>query len=280
VPGEHFYYQQTLSDESDQNHQSDSPSVPDISLLLRDAQCVMRVYATPIRSHALQVYDSVLATGPGRNLLNSARIIQNVGPRLASARASDWSPVLQVIRGHNGGINSVACSLDESYIVSGSDDKAVRLWDAQTGKELAVLQGHGESVLSVAFSPDGAHIVSGSEDRTVRVWDAQTGKELAVLEGHSGWVRSVAFSPNGTHIVSGSWDKTVRVWDAQTGKDLAVIEGHSDAVNSVAFTPDGEHIISRDDRGLELAWNVKGTVAPPRTSGQEAGSHFCRCVRC
>jgi WD40 repeat protein len=187
-----------------------------------------------------------------------------VAQRLVSLRALDWSPVLQVMEGHEDGVNSVAYSHDGLYIVSGSDDKTVRVWDTQTGKELAVLEGYSGDVNSMAFSPDGAHIASGSVNRTVRVWDAQTGKELAALEGHSSAVWSVAFSPDGAHIVSGSDDNTVRVWDAQTGKKLAVLEGHSDWVTSVSFSPDGAHIISSDDRGIEIAWNVRGTVPLPK----------------
>ena len=48
-------------------------------------------------------------------------------------------------------------------IVSGSDDKTLRLWDADTGQPIgAPLTGHTGGVCSVAFSPDGRRIVSGS----------------------------------------------------------------------------------------------------------------------
>jgi WD40 repeat protein len=76
-------------------------------------------------------------------------------------------------------------------------DKTVRVWDADTGKELAVLHGHSGDVLSVSFSPDGKRLASGSDDKTVRLWDVQTGKEITVFIGHSGTVRSVSFSPDG-----------------------------------------------------------------------------------
>jgi WD40 repeat protein len=143
----------------------------DISLLLRDARYVIRGYATPIHSHALQVYDSVLATGPDCKLLNYGRRSEIVVPRLVSERASDWSPVLQVIEGHKSGVNSIACSLDGSHIVSGSSDRTVRVWDAQTGKELAVLEGHKNHVRPVAFSPDGEHIISRELFGRELVWN-------------------------------------------------------------------------------------------------------------
>jgi WD40 repeat protein len=242
----------------------DTSSMQEIFVLMRDVYRVVRAYAIPITSHALQVYHSVLATGSCCKLLSCVRTSQIVAPRLVSQRASDWSPAVQAIEGHTGGVNSVACSPDGTNIVSGSDDRTVRVWDAHTGKELAVLEGHSDNVLSVAFSPDGAHIVSGSFDKSVRVWSAKTGKEFAVLEGYSSAVWSVAFSPDGAHIASGSFDKTVQVWDAHTGKWFSVLEGHNSSVTSVAFAPDGTHIISNESHGVELAWNVRGTVAPPK----------------
>jgi WD40 repeat protein len=55
--------------------------------------------------------------------------------------------------------------------VSGSWDKTVKVWDAQTGQETLTLKGHSDRVRSVSFSPDGKWIVSGSGDRTIKIWD-------------------------------------------------------------------------------------------------------------
>ena len=107
----------------------------------------------------------------------------------------------------------MAVTPDGARIVTGSDDKTARIWDAKTGAELARLKGHTGAVTSVAVTPDGARIVTGSDDNTARIWDAKTGAELATLKGHTGTVTSVAVTPDGARIVTGSDDKTVRIWD-------------------------------------------------------------------
>lgn len=61
-------------------------------------------------------------------------------------------------------------SADRLRVVSASDDRTVRMWEAHTGRCLKVLKGHAHSVMSVAFSPnDDTYIVSGGRDKTVRV---------------------------------------------------------------------------------------------------------------
>jgi WD40 repeat protein len=64
----------------------------------------------------------------------------------------------------------VAYSPDGSKITSGSWDKTVKIWDAESGRELLTLEGHASRVRSVAYSPDGRRIVSGSDDNTLKIW--------------------------------------------------------------------------------------------------------------
>ena len=136
---------------------------------------------------------------------------------VAAGHHKEWPSTQILLQGHTHYVTSVAFSPDGTRIVSGSNDKTVRVWDAERGVQIgSPLQGHTHYVRAVAFSPDGTRIVSGSDDKTVRVWNVKRGVQIgSPLQGHSDSVASVAFSPDGTRIVSGSNDNTVRVWDSR-----------------------------------------------------------------
>lgn len=159
----------------------------------------------------------------------------------------------------------MAFSPDGSRIVSGSNDKTVRVWDTFSGTEAIMhpLLGHEGRVTSVAFSPDGSRIVTGSCDKTIRVWDAFDGIEVfPPIQGHQEEVNCVAFSPDGFKIVSGSGDNTVRVWDALTGTAvMAPFRGHVGThITTVAFSSDGSKVISGSDDGTVRVWDATGNI--------------------
>lgn len=151
---------------------------------------------------------------------------------------------------------AAAYSPDGKFLASGNWDKAVRLWQAATGKEFRQLQGHLGSVTSVAYSPDGKTLASASEDKTLRLWDPGTGKEIRQFQGHQAAVMSVAYAPDGKIIASASADKTVRLWDTVTGKEIRQLRGHQKGVQSVAFALDGKVVVSAGMDPTVHVWDV------------------------
>jgi WD40 repeat protein len=160
-------------------------------------------------------------------------------------------------RGHSFSVSSLAYSPDGRFVVSGSADSSVKIWDLEKGREMFTLPEHEGPVRSVAYSPDGARVVSGSADYTIRLWDAETGEELRTLTGHSNVVNSVAYSPDGRFVASGSTDRTVKVWDAESGRMLRTFAGHSLWVNDVCYSPDGRIIASASRDGTVILWDAE-----------------------
>jgi WD40 repeat protein len=197
---------------------------------------------------------------PGAMLLGAAVpwVWQTVAS-FASGGATQ-AAVSEPHRGHEDKVTSVAFSPDGSRIVSGSDDRTLRLWDVRTGAGIgAPLRGHEDKVTSVAFSPDGRRIVSGSWDTTLRLWDARTGASVGTpLQGHEAVIWSVAFSPDGSRIVSGSDDRTLRLWNARTGASVGVpLQDLQGRTWSVAFSPDGSRIVSGSASNILQIWDAR-----------------------
>jgi hypothetical protein len=88
-----------------------------------------------------------------------------------AARAMFDNKTAAVLKGHTGVVIVAVFSPDGRRIVTGSGDHTARVWDAESGQQIALLQGHSGSVGSASFSPDGRRIVTGSNDTTARVWD-------------------------------------------------------------------------------------------------------------
>jgi len=162
---------------------------------------------------------------------------------------------------HQSGVNSVALSPDGKRLVTGGDDKAVKIWDIATGKELVALPGaHEDKVSCVAFSPDSKQIVSGDDLGKIKVWDAAEFNEAITSIRHGNeLIRSVSFSPDGKKIVSAmNWDKEIKVWDAATGAEIISFSGseHADGVSCAAFSPNGKHIASGEWCATIIIWDA------------------------
>jgi WD40 repeat protein len=173
--------------------------------------------------------------------------------------ALDTGAVRRVLGDQPGGVLSVAIAGDGKRALSGGgfNDRTVRLWDLDSGKELRKLIGHTERVSAVHFLP-GERAVSAGQDRTVRVWDLKSGTELCSLTGHTGAIHSLALTRDARHLVTGGGesDWTIRVWDLGTRDELRRFTGHKDAICGLAVTNNGKQIISvSSDRTLRL-WNM------------------------
>ena len=156
--------------------------------------------------------------------------------------------------GHTGWIVSVCFSPCGKYILSGSNDNSIRLWDTESGIEIRRFEGHPEVA---CFSPDGKMVLASGYENNAQLWEIENGKKIREFVGHLESLSSACFSPDGRFILTGSRDNTVRLWDIESGLQIWRQLEHSNDIFFASFSKDGRCFLTTSEdcvRIWELDW--------------------------
>ena len=179
---------------------------------------------------------------------------------------------------------NVKFTADGKYLVSGSKDSTVKIWDMKTYKCLATLEGHNSGVYGMSFSPDGQYLATGeigpdsedeededsddsddsddddsddddsdddSDDSDDDNSDDDDSDEECLQKSKKKEVLKDAKSVDSEKVCE------VKIWNFQTRECLATLKGHTDRVNSVGFSADGNYLASGSEDSTVKIWNAK-----------------------
>ena len=137
--------------------------------------------------------------------------------------------LIKQLKGHEGVIFCVEFSDDNNWLISGSDDRTIKLWNLKDPNKLPItLYGHSARVWNCKFLKEN-QIVSCSEDALVKIWNFK-GECIKTFQGHTGKnVWNVCVHPNQKIIASGGSDSSIKLWKMNQSKmkkfDLKNIKG-------------------------------------------------------
>jgi len=201
-----------------------------------------------------------LAVSGFRNLSLYDLSVQNLSP----------NPI-QLTPGED--FNSISFSPDGHWLVAGSGDGVLRLWDLtlqNPNSHPLLFFGHEGRVGVVTFSPDSEYLVSGGEDATARAWDLKSPdptSSAVVFRGHEGAIRAVSISADGTLLTTGSLDGTVRVWPLkalEASADPILVSNQALGISELAISSDNHWLATGGFNGQVRLWDI--TTTPLATS--------------
>jgi serine/threonine protein kinase len=208
-----------------------------------------------------------------------------------------------VLPANAGEVWDTALSPDANTIVSGDNDKTVKLWDL-SNDNVRTLSRQSGAIFGVAFTPDGQQIASASADKslitwsassgdaqmsfpgdfplwtvayspdgsiiaaaghgtTIDMWSLPSGKYIGAITAPAPDISEIRFSPDGKLLAGGVKDGSVYLWNVADLSQFAEYKSHAVAVHSVAFSPDGSRLASADANGVIYLWNVAGGSSAP-----------------
>lgn len=140
---------------------------------------------------------------------------------------------------HTEEILCLTLTSDSRYLITGSKDSSLKMWEGveKGGKLVQIMAGHSDHVTavvsalvsslpgpsSVPTATKNLVVVSGSRDGQLIIWDAQHGCEIHSegMKRHRGAVTCLKVSTDGSVLVSGSEDGTVSTWNLRLGTSLS-----------------------------------------------------------
>ncbi|KNZ43994.1 hypothetical protein VP01_962g4 [Puccinia sorghi] len=190
------------------------------------------------------------------NILEHERLETDEAPGGASpfegtpggSPSSSGKGIVHVARYNHGG----------QYVLTGGQDRTIRLWNAQSGKFVKDYTGHGYEILGIAVSPNNSFIGSVGGDRSVFYWDVSTGAILRRFSGHTGVVNACSFNFDGNLLISGSFDASVRVWDikSQQRHPIQIFQDAKDSITCIILS--GNEFITGSVDGYVRSYDSGG----------------------
>ncbi len=175
---------------------------------------------------------------------------------------------LEQIMAHDDAVSCLAISPDRKWLLSGSWDQTLRVWELATGTLKGEITAHSQGLLAVVFIPIEAslsryHIATGSFDHTIKLWlaDTEDSNNMTLslektLTHHTGSVQCLALSCDPLLLVSGSYDQTVKQWTLPTGEMHSSSYDPLGAIYAIAVYGSEGLIASAGGDGRVTLWQL------------------------
>ncbi|XP_072296775.1 p21-activated protein kinase-interacting protein 1-like [Eucyclogobius newberryi] len=165
---------------------------------------------------------------------------------------------------HTASISAVASS--ERFVVTGSNDETIQVYDLKKRVEHGALLHHNGTITCLEFH-GSSHLLSGADDGLICVWSTRKWECLKSIKAHKGSVWSLSVHPSGKLALSVGADKTLRTWNLITGRS-AFIKNIKQNAHIVRWSLEGDRYVVVMDAKVDIydtqSASVTGTMTTPK----------------
>uniref|UniRef100_A0A182P8K2 Katanin p80 WD40 repeat-containing subunit B1 n=1 Tax=Anopheles epiroticus TaxID=199890 RepID=A0A182P8K2_9DIPT len=166
-------------------------------------------------------------------------------------------PNADAIQAHSSKVTCLDIGETGRVLVTGGQDRNIKLWTFGDEKCFMTLPGHNSSIDCVKFAYSDDFVYSADDTGVIKRWNLNASDSISLF-GHMKSVRTLDFYPySDTYLVSGSNDTSIRLWDVREKVCIKRYRGHMSHVSSVKFSPDGSWIASAGAEGSVIIWDIR-----------------------
>ncbi len=156
--------------------------------------------------------------------------------------------------GHTNRVTAVAMTNNMKNIISGSLDKTIKFWDAETGNLLHSIDAHEEPVRDIEVNPILNQFASCGDDSLIKIWDLNSYELIKTLKKDMGKIKSISYHYSGKYLAEGGDNNKIFIWDLENETVAISLEEHEATIRSLEFSSAGNDLISGDSGDKIIIW--------------------------
>ncbi|KAH9945974.1 WD40 repeat-like protein [Epithele typhae] len=252
-----------------------------------------------------------LAISPDKRLLAAA--IHKKAYIYEIAAAPSAGPVA-IFEGHNGNITSVCFHSEGKWLVTGSEDGTIKIWDLRSSSHLhrnydneapvndvvagrikqwdlsenicthELTPGGDTPIRSISLASDGSCLVAGSVKGKCYVWKINERSELprfqavTMFQAHTKYLTRLLLSPDVKFLATCSADTTVKIWSISPHYEFKLdktMQGHQRWVWDCAFSADSAYLVTASSDHTARLWDMATGETVRQYNGHQKAAVCC-----
>ncbi|MFP4563241.1 MAG: WD40 repeat domain-containing protein, partial [Spirochaetia bacterium] len=223
---------------------------------------------------------------PSRPLLasgseDSTLAVYNVAEMSLAYMTGEPGDAVEAPSGYPAGRQFITGTYDPSgeYILTGSADGFVGIWDADIGELIEEFQAHRGEIWYLRLTSDGTRVATAGTEGRIKIWDFADGSLLGEITGIEETLWSLDFDPSGEYLIAADAAGEVLVFSTRTMGLSRKLRGHRELIYAVAVSPDGRTAAGCGEDGIVHIWNIESgrrtfTLVPGRGPDRRYGGLF------